>query len=69
MNSQRKFMYVCSQKNACGKKNQKSKSFSWNEKVGGKSGDQMSISENCLYLGDFFRNLEMWGVKEVLERR
>lgn len=31
-----------------------SKSFPWNEKVGGMSGNQMNISENCLYLGGFF---------------
>lgn len=58
-NSQRKFMYVYNKKNARGKKIQKSQSFPWNEKVGGKTGNQMSISENCLYLGGFLKHLEM----------
>lgn len=37
INKQSKFIYVCNKKNACGKKEQKSKSFHCNEKVGGKS--------------------------------
>lgn len=68
MNSQGKFMYVYNKKNARGKNTQKSK-FPWNEEVGGMSGNQMSISENCWYLGVSFKDLKMWGVKEVLERR
>lgn len=50
---------VHNKKNACGKKEQKSKSFPCNEKVGGKDRNQMSISENCFYLGGLFKNLDM----------